>query len=156
MATRLLVRALHLGLLLVAAGAAQSLPGHRGAAGLVFALLAVYAHAVARILGAQGLQKGVVFLEVLPFFAFGTAYFGRLVPAQAGLVVAAGTAAGAAILVGEAWIVKGVPTFSSSLGFIGACALAGLGLATLTPWLVLGPALLLGLAAGYGLARRHP
>lgn len=156
MGTRFLVRALHLGLLLAASGAVRSLPGHRGAAGLVFALLAIHAHAVARILGAQGLQKGIVFLEALPFFAFGTACLGRLMPAQALLVVIAGMAAGGAILACEAWFVKGAPTFGSSLGFIGACALAGLGLATLTPWLILGPALLLGLAACYGLARRRP
>ncbi len=153
MASRILLRALHLGFLLAAAAVALTFPGHRVSPGWAFTVLAVYAHAAARLLGAQGPEKAAVFLEVLPFFGFAVAFFGWMDPFQGLQTVAAGIASGAAILAIESWFVKGSPTFGSSLGFIGACALAGLGLAMVSPWLVLGPALLLWLGAGYGLAR---
>lgn len=155
MATSLLLRALHLGFLLAAAGTALALPGHRINPGLLFAPLAVYAHAMARVLGARGPHKAAVFLETLPFFAFGVAFLGRLDLSHASAVVLAGAAAGASILAGEAWLVPGTPTFGSSLAFILACLLAGLGLSTLSPWAVLGSSLLLGMVSAYGLARRR-
>jgi hypothetical protein len=90
---------------------------------------------------------------MLPFFAFGVVWLGGASTGQALILSAAGVAAGAAILVGEWLWVKGAPTFTSSLAFITACGLTGLGLTWLPSTTFLGFALALLALAGVGLAR---
>jgi hypothetical protein len=155
MVSRLLLRILHFGLLLVGVMVALTLPGRTVSPGLFFVLLAVYAHAAARVLGVRGIGKAAVFLEVLPFYGFAIAFFGRLDLVPALQILAGGSAWAAAILTAECWFVMGSPTFGSSLGFIAACVLAGFGLAVASPVLMLGLGLLIWSAAGYGLARRR-
>ena len=153
-AAELLPRILYFGLLLSAAAATLRMPTWVAAPGVVFALMAVWAHAAARIIGVTGTEKGLLFLEALPFFGFACVQLGQQAPLQALLGVAAGAVAGAALLAWEALAVQGQATFTSSLGFILACCLAGFGLARLSATLFLGLALLALLAAGYGLLRR--
>src|SRR5512145_3314262 len=125
-AASLLGRALYFCPLLLGTAALLAQPSRTAAPGAVFALLAVYAHGAARVLGLRGAGKAQLFLEALPFFGFGAVRLGRLEPTEALLVAGAGAAAGAALLAGE-WLL-GTATFTTSLGFIGASCLAGLGL----------------------------
>lgn len=153
-AAELLPRALYFGLLLSAAAIALRMPTWVAAPGVVFVLLAVWAHAAARLIGATGAEKGMLFLEAVPFFAFACVQLGQQNATQALLGVTAGTAVGAAILAWEALVARGQATFTSSVGFILACCLAGFGFARLPARLFLGLALVALLAAGYGLVRR--
>ena len=151
---RLLLQALYLGLLLAAAGWVLSLSNRDVPPGLIFMLLAVYAHGAARLLGATGADKARLCLEALPFFALAVVHLGRLGTVPALLVVLGGAVAGAAILAFERlWIREGA-TFLTSLGFLGLCGLAGWGLGALPAAAFLGSGLLALVLAGYGLARR--
>ena len=150
----LLLRALYFSLLLMASAAFVLMPSRVITPGVVFTILAVYAHAAARIIGVTGLGKAMLFLEAMPFFGFACVYLGKLEILQAFLVIVAAAVAGAAILAGEHLVVKGTATFTSSAAFIVACGLAGLGIAALPIVLFLGVALIILTIAGYGVARR--
>ena len=151
---RLLLRVLHFGLLLLAAAGILQLSHRQVAPGLVFVVLAVYAHGAARVLDATGAGKGLVFLEILPFFAFAVVQLGGLEPLPALLVVGSGASAGAALLGCEWLLARGNATFGTSLGFIAACCLAGWGMSVLPAKFFLGLTLLALTISGYGLARR--
>ncbi|HNX31522.1 MAG TPA: hypothetical protein PKM35_07950 [Holophaga sp.] len=151
---RLLLRALHFGLLLAAAAGIMRLHPPQVTPGLAFVVLAVYAHGAARVFGAAGTAKALCFLEILPFFAFAVVQPGGSEPSAAWLGVVSGAAAGAAILGCEWLLSRGKATFGTSLGFIGACCLAGWGMSVLPAGRFLGLTLLALTGSGYGLARR--
>ena len=146
----LLSPALYFAPLLLGATAIRLLPGRTAAPGAVFVILAVYAHGAARVLGARGVDKALLFLEGLPFFAL--ACLGRQDDLPALLSVGSAAVAGAALLAGE-WLL-GAATFTTSLGFVGVCCLAGWGLAVLAPVGFLGLALVALTLTGYGVARK--
>ena len=150
----LLHQALYFGPLALGAVTILLAPSRTLAPGAVFLILAVYAHAAARVIGVTGLRKAMLCLEALPFFGLATACLGKLEAIPALLAVSAGAVAGAALLAGEWLLVKGTPTFTTSMGFIAACCLAGLGLAALPAMAFLGLALLALTLAGLGVARR--
>jgi len=152
-ATDLLGRVLYSGLLLLGAAALLAQPMRTAASGAVFTVLALYAQGAARLLGLRGPGKALLFLEALPVFSLGVVRLGRLEPAEALLVVGAGTAAGAALVAGEWLLVKRAATFTTSLLFFGASCLTGFGLTLLPIPVFLGLALLALTLAGYGLAR---
>ena len=148
----LLSPALYFAPLLLGASAILLLPGRTAAPGAVFVILAVYAHGAARVLGARGVDKALLFLEGLPFFALAVACLGRQDALPALLSVGSAAVAGAALLAGE-WLL-GAATFTTSLGFVGVCCLAGWGLAVLSPVGFLGLALVALTLTGYGVARK--
>jgi hypothetical protein len=152
--TRSVHQVLYFTPLLLGASAILLEPGRSVAPGAVFVILAIYAHAAARVVGAVGTDKAVLFLEGLPFFALGVASLGQQGVVPALLIVVSGAVAGAAILAGEWLLISGSPTFTTSLGFIGACCLAGWGLIALPPVRFLGLALVALTLSGYGVVRR--
>jgi hypothetical protein len=150
----LLRQALYFGPLLLGSAGSLLLPSRTATPGVVFVVLAVYAHAAARLMGEAGPGKAMLFLQALPFFGLAVAGLGKLEALPALLVVGSGTAAGAAILGGEWLLLKGSGTFTGSLGFLGACCTIGVGLSLLPPMLFSGLALLALTLVGYGVARR--
>ncbi len=140
--------------LLLGAAAILRLPSRTVAPGALFVVIAIYAHAAARILGATGMRKATLFLEALPFFGFAAAMLGKLDVIPTLLMVGSSIVAAAAILLGEWLILNGTATFTTSVGFIASCCIAGLGLTFLPAFLFLGLALLTLTITGYGAARR--
>ena len=140
--------------LLLGAAAILLMPSRTLTPGAVFVILAIYAHAAARMLGAKGSGKAILFLETLPFFGLAVASLGKLEVLAALMVLGSGVVAAAAILLGEWLVAKGTATFTTSVGFIVACSVAGLGLVLLPPLLFLGLALVAMTITGYGVARR--
>lgn len=153
-ATDLLRRLVFFVVPLLGVAAVWLLPPRPVPPGLAFVLLAAYAHAAARLLRTSGLEKALLFAELMPFYGFSLVQLSLESVPGAVLSLLSALAWGAVLLTIEFLWIQRNPTFTSSACFLAASAAVGAGITYLSAVPFLGAGLAVLTFASYGLARR--